>query len=56
VLFDTLDCTDEQKVHYIGLKLTREDGRWWTSKKVLLSEPWNETEITWDLFKVEYNK
>jgi hypothetical protein len=39
VLFDTLNCTDKQKVRYIGLKLTGEVGRWWTSKKVLLSEP-----------------
>jgi hypothetical protein len=54
VLFDILGCTNEQRVRYIGLKLTGEVGRWWTSKKVLLTEPPNETVITWDLFKVEY--
>jgi hypothetical protein len=43
VLVDTLGCTDEQKVRYIGLQLTGEAGRWWNSKKVLLG---NETVIT----------
>jgi hypothetical protein len=43
VLFNTLGCTDEQKVRYIGLQLTGEAGRWWNSKKVLLG---NETVIT----------
>jgi len=37
------------------VKLTGEAGRWWTSMKVLLLELGNETEITWDLFKIEYN-
>jgi hypothetical protein len=55
-LFDTLGCTHEQRARYIGLKLTGEAGRWWTSKKVLLTKPPNETIITWDLFKVEYNR
>jgi hypothetical protein len=53
VLFTTLGCTDEQKVHYIRLKLTEEAGRWWTSKKVLLSELVNKIEITWEFFKME---
>jgi hypothetical protein len=53
VLFNTLGCTDEQKVLYIGLQLTSEAERWWNSRKVLLG---NETEITWELFKVEYNR
>jgi hypothetical protein len=46
VLFDTLGCTYEQWVRYIELKLTGETGRWWTSKKVLLTEPPNEMVIT----------
>jgi hypothetical protein len=46
VLFDTFSCTNEQKVHYIVLKLIGEARRWWTSRKVLLSEPGNETAIT----------
>jgi len=56
VLFDILGCTNEQRVRYIELKLTGEAGRWWTSKKVLLTEPPNETVITWNLFKIEYNR
>ncbi|XP_062173811.1 uncharacterized protein LOC133879298 [Alnus glutinosa] len=56
VLFDIFGCTNEQRVRYIELKLTGEAGRWWTSKKVLLTKPPNETVITWDLFKVEYNR
>jgi len=38
------------------VKLTGEAERWWTSRKVLLLELGNETEITWDLFKIEYNR
>ncbi|XP_062150625.1 uncharacterized protein LOC133859294 [Alnus glutinosa] len=56
VLYDTLGCTDEQKVSYVVLRLTGEAGRWWTAKKVLLKEPPNETIITWELFKIEYNR
>jgi hypothetical protein len=52
VLFNTLGCMDEQRVSYIGLQLTGEARRWWTSRNVLLG---NETEITWESFKVEYN-
>jgi hypothetical protein len=52
-LFKTLGCTKEQKVWYIGLQLTGEAGRWWNSRKVLLR---NETEITWELFNVEYHR
>jgi hypothetical protein len=55
VLFNTLGCTNEQRFRYIGLKLTGEASRWWTSRKVLLTEPPNEMLINWDLFKVEYN-
>jgi len=54
VLYDTLGCTDEQKVCYVVLRLTGKAGRWWTSRKVLLKEPPNETIITWELFKIEY--
>jgi hypothetical protein len=56
VLFDTLGYTNEQKVWYIRLKLTGEVRRWWTSKKVLFLEPENKTEITWELFKIDYNR
>jgi hypothetical protein len=56
VLFDILGCTNDQRVKYIELKLTCEARRWWTSKKVLLTKPPNEMVITWDLFKVEYNR
>jgi hypothetical protein len=55
VLFNILSCTNEQRVRYIELKLTGEAGRWWTSKKVLLTKHPNEMVISWDLFKVEYN-
>jgi len=55
VLFDILNCTNKQRVKYVELKLTGEARRWWTSKKVLLTKPPNETVITWDLFKIEYN-
>ncbi|XP_062161924.1 uncharacterized protein LOC133868950 [Alnus glutinosa] len=53
VLFDTLSCTDEQKVRYVRLKLTREAGQWWSSRKVLLGD---DVVITWEIFKVEYNR
>jgi hypothetical protein len=53
VLFDTLGCTDKQKVQYIALQLTGEARRWWNSKKVLFG---GETVITWEMFKVEYNR
>jgi hypothetical protein len=53
VLFDTLGCTDEQKVRYVRLKLTGEAGQWWNSRKVLLGD---DVVITWELFKVEYNR
>jgi len=43
VLYNTLGCTDKQRVRYIGLKLTGEAGRWWTTRKVLLGD---EAEIT----------
>jgi hypothetical protein len=56
VLFHILGCTNDQWVKYIELKLTGEARRWWTSKKVLLTKPPNETVITWDLFKIEYNR
>jgi hypothetical protein len=56
VLFNIIDCTNKQRVQYIGLKLIGEASRWWTSRKVLLTEPPNETVITWDLFKIEYNR
>jgi hypothetical protein len=56
VMFNILGCTNEQRVQYIGLKLTSEAGRWWTSRKVLQLEPPSETIITWDLFKIEYNR
>jgi hypothetical protein len=42
VLFDTLGCTHDQRARYIGLKLTGKAERWWTFKKVLLTEPPNE--------------
>lgn len=53
VLYDTLGCTDEQKVRYVRLNLTGEAGRWWNSRKVLLGD---DAVITWELFKVEYNR
>ncbi|XP_062170374.1 uncharacterized protein LOC133876106 [Alnus glutinosa] len=53
VLYTTLGCTDEQKVQYLALQLTGEAGRWWNARKVLLG---NETVITWEMFKVEYNR
>jgi len=53
VLYNTLGCTDEQKVRYLALQLTGEAGRWWNARKVLLGE---ETVITWEMFKVEYNR
>jgi len=53
VLFNILGCTNELRVQYIELNMTGEAGRWWTSRKVLLTEPPNETVITWDLFKIE---
>jgi hypothetical protein len=56
VLFNILGCTNEQRVQCIGLKLIGETGRWWTSRKALLTEPPNETVITLDLFKIEYNR
>jgi hypothetical protein len=56
VLFDTLDCTNEQKVRYIGLNLTGEARRWWNSKMILLSRPRNEIAITWEMFQTEYNR
>lgn len=56
VLYDTLGCTDEQKVSYVVLRLTDEAGRWWTSRKVLQKEPPNKTLITWEVFKIEYNR
>jgi hypothetical protein len=56
VLYDSLGCTDEQKVRYVVLRLTGEAGRWWTSRKVLLKEPPSETIITRELFKIEYNR
>jgi hypothetical protein len=56
VLFNILGCTNELRVQCIGLKLTGKAGRWWTSRKVLLTEPPNEMVITWDLFKIEYNR
>jgi len=52
-LYNTLGCTDEQKVQYLALQLTREVGRWWNARKVLLGD---ETVITWEMFKVEYNR
>ncbi|XP_062151105.1 uncharacterized protein LOC133859644 [Alnus glutinosa] len=53
VLFNTLGCTDEHKVRYIALQLMGEAGRWWNARKVLLED---ETVITWEMFKVEYNQ
>jgi hypothetical protein len=53
VLFRTLACIDEQRVRYIGLKLTGEAGRWWTAKRVLLGE---DAEISSESLKVEYNR
>jgi hypothetical protein len=35
------------------VKLTGEAGRWWNSRKVLLGD---DAVITWELFKVEYNR
>lgn len=35
------------------MKLTGEAGRWWNSRKVLLGD---DAVITWELFKVEYNR
>jgi hypothetical protein len=53
VLYNTLGCTDEQKVRYLTLQLTGEAGRWWNTRKVLLGD---EMVITWEMFKVEYNR
>jgi hypothetical protein len=53
VLYNTLSCTNEQKVQYTRVKLTGEAGRWWNSRKVLLGD---DAVITWELFKVEYNR
>jgi hypothetical protein len=53
VLYTTLGCTDEQKVQYLALQLKGEAGRWWKARKVLLGD---ETVITWEMFKVEYNR
>jgi len=53
VLYNTLGCTNEQKVWYLALQLTGEAGRWWTVRKVLLGD---ETVITSEMFKVEYNR
>jgi hypothetical protein len=52
VLFNTLECTDEQKVRYVQLQLTGEAGRWWNSKRAMLGA---DARITWESFKVEYD-
>jgi hypothetical protein len=56
MLFDTLGCTDDQKVRYIALNLTGEAGWWWGSKKVLLAGTRNEIVVTWEMFQTEYNR
>ena len=49
MLFEELGCTDEQRVRYIGLKLTDEALLWWKSKKQLLTlELGEEAVITWN--------
>jgi hypothetical protein len=53
VLYNTFGCTKEHKVRYLTLQLTGEVGRWWNARKVLLGD---ETVITWEMFKVEYNR
>jgi len=53
VLYTTLGCIDKQNVQYLALQLTGEAGRWWNARKMLLGE---ETVITWEMFKVEYNR
>jgi len=53
VLFNTLGYTDEQKVRFIALQLAGETGRWRNARKVLLGD---EMVITWEMFKVEYNR
>jgi len=32
-LLEALDCTDEQRVNYAGLKLTGEAPRWWKANR-----------------------
>ena len=34
-LFENLDCTDDQKVRYAGLKFTGEATKWWKARKQL---------------------
>lgn len=56
LLHETLGCTDEQKVRYIGLRITDEVGRWWKSKKGLLGiELGSGVAIPWDRFVEEFN-
>lgn len=55
-LLEMLDCTDKQKVKYVGLKLSGEALRWWKAKKQLLAmKLGQDVLITWDRFKREFN-
>jgi hypothetical protein len=48
-------CTDEQKVMYTAYKFTGIAARWWETKEKLLTRDLMGVEISWTLFKKEFN-
>jgi hypothetical protein len=48
-------CTDEQKVMYAAYKFTGIAARWWETKEKLLTRDLMGVEISWTLFKKEFN-
>ena len=48
-------CTDEQKVLYAAYKFTGIATKWWESKDKLLTRELIGVEISWTLFKKEFN-
>jgi hypothetical protein len=56
-LLATTGCTNEQKVAYTAYMLTGEAKHWWQDKKaVLVADLGLEIAISWDVFKLEFNR